>query len=714
MAESILRLYKTEITPQRNAWVENISNYLSECGIAFEVNPFQYQKIELDKTLKIAIDQYWSAIGDANYCSIEQDGMDYYYFIISAKWTGTQCVTLSLSIDSVNTFGDMLEWSPKTTIIREHVDRFEDIQPINFGEAMTVSRKIDDVDEGASGLLKIKSSDSKIIDSNSILNQAWYLVYRTPEEPSSTSPVDCFLLPKYDSDVCYKNTTTTTTVTYEVSDFELDYWYYWLYSDNPNGVAKVDVTYTLVENGNYVGLAFHRTSSGLNAYVLLNQTGELPGIKASLIWQNKTGVTVTWTKSNSIRRGADFIADLAYIQRYYTEYSLTAGVAGKEYLKGISAIDRTKSTIVKIIECPYCPINLNFDALGVMVLPTGWRITNDNYLKLSSLTLDFYKTLDNVLSLPLKTSLSFTSKDKMVKIKRNKGYESKLYNSDFYTLKIAYDSFSSEIKLERINTFSSNILSIEYKQSNNITSDCGFKIDCASKLNYKGIGDYDFYILSSRNNESPIYTNAYLDYKRTGAYYDKKNAEVSTGMAWMSAGVALVGAAASAVASVGTGGLSLVATAALTTSAITSIASAINTTASNERGIQQTIDEKKAQASQITGSDDLNLLNWYNGNKLHVVTYSVTDKMKQVLADLFHYCGYARNMQGKPDFSSRYWFNYVQCNAVFVPSASSKIYANFQSDMKTRFAAGVTYYHRRDDEYDWNQEYENWEVGFFS
>lgn len=714
MAESILRLYKTEITPQRNAWVDDLPSYLSDCGVAFEVNPFQYQKIELDKTIKIALDQYWSAIGDANYCSIEQDGMTYYYFILSAKWSGVQCVTLSLSIDSVNTFGDMIDWSEKTTIIREHADRFENIQPMTFGEAMTLSRKIDDVDEGASNLLKVKVGDSKIIDSNSALNQKWYLVYRTPDEPTSTSPVECFLLPYYDSSICHKNTTTTTTVTYEVSDFELGYWYYWLYSDNPNGVVKVDSTYTLVENGDYVGLAFHRTSSGLSAYVLLNQTGELPAVKASLIWQNKTGVSVTWTKSNSIRRGADFIADLAYIQRYYSEYSLTAGVAGKEYLKGISAIDRTKSNIVKIIECPYCPINLNFSALDVMVLPTGWRITNDNYLKLNDLTLDFYKTLDNIVSLPLKISISFLTKKLMVKAARDNSLEPKLYNSDFYTLKIAYDSFSSEIKLEKINSFTSNIISIQYKQSNNITSDCGFKIDSSSRLNYKSIGDYDFYIISTRNNESPIYTNAYLDYKRTGAYYDKKNAEISTGMAWMSAGVALVGAAASAVASVGTGGLSLVATAAFTSSAITSIANAINTTASNERGIQQTIDEKKAQASQVAGSDDLNLLNWYNGNKLHVVTYSVTDKMKQVLSDLFHYCGYARNMQGIPDFKSRYWFNYVQCNAVFKPSASTKVFANFQSDLKTRFSAGVTRYHRNDNAYDWDQQYENWEVGFFS
>ena len=710
MAESILRLYKTEITPQRNAWVDDLPSYLSDCGVAFEVNPFQYQKIELDKTIKIAIDQYWSAIGDANYCSIEQDGMTYYYFILSAKWSGVQCVTLSLSIDSVNTFGDMIDWSEKTTIIREHVDRFTNIQPIVAGEDMKIYRKIDDVDEGLNGIVKIKTGDDKIQDNNIETNQKWYLVYKTPNNPTETSPVDCLLVPEKANSILYEST-SSSAVTWNPSDFEVGYYYYWLNSDN-SGCYFMIGTQTYVASVTGVGYVFYHSSNGLTVWSMI-MSGTTPAITTTKLFNESTTISIKFVKSNSIRRSTEFTADLAWIQRYGVEIDLQASTAGKKYLQSISTIDRTQSTLLKIIACPYCPININFVSYQMSV-PDGWEITPGGYLKLSDLNKEFKKTLSNVFALPLQVTLSASTIDDFKKSVRNSKYEAKLYNSDFFTLKVTYDSFYSEIQLEKISAFTLPVISIEYKQSNGIVSDCGFRIDSTSTLTYKGNTDYDLYLISTRNNETPIYTNDYLNYLRTGYNYDRKNQVASNVGTWLGAGMSLAGAVASFAASGVTGGVSAVAGIALTASAATTLTSAVTNTVKQEQSIQQKIDEKKAQASQVAGSNDLNIMNWYNGNKLHVVTYSVTDKMKQVLSDLFHYCGYARNMQGIPDFKSRYWFNYVQCNAVFKPSASTKVFANFQSDLKTRFAAGVTRYHRNGNAYDWDQEFENWEVGFFS
>ena len=338
-------------------------------------------------------------------------------------------------------------------------------------------------------------------------------------------------------------------------------------------------------------------------------------------------------------------------------------------------------------------------------------ITATGALKLASPLADFSRTLSNAVALPLQVTLSTDDLDEFKHRARDIKYESKLYNSAFYTYKFTYDSFNTELQLENIGDYTTPVLSIQYKQANTITSDCGFKIDSTSALEYNSTGDYDMYILSTRNNESPIYTNSYLDYIRTGYNYDRKNEATSNIGTWVGAAISIVGAIASAASSAGSGGLSMVASITLATTAIKSIANSISSTITTERSIQQKIAEAKAQASQITASNDINLLNWYSGNKLHAMTYQATDKMREQLWDLFHYCGYARNIQEKPNFTSRYWFNYVQCNLDDQDVDSTPLLNNYIDDIKSRWSAGVTVYHCHDGEYDWNQQYENWETG---
>lgn len=231
-------------------------------------------------------------------------------------------------------------------------------------------------------------------------------------------------------------------------------------------------------------------------------------------------------------------------------------------------------------------------------------------------------------------------------------------------------------------------------------------------MTYRNVGDYDMYILSTRNNESAIYTSDYLNYLRTGYNYDRKNQIRSNVGTWVGAAVSIAGAAVSAALAVPTGGLSLVAAVSLGATAITTFSSAIVNTISQERSIQQKLDESKAQATQVSGSNDLSLLNWYSGNKLHVMTYQVTDKMREQLGDLFYYCGYARNIREKPNFTSRYWFNYVQCTPDDKDIDSTPLLNNYIDDIKARWGAGVTVYHCHDGEYDWDQQYENWEIKF--
>ena len=97
---------------------------------------------------------------------------------------------MQLSLDSINTFNGYIDFSSKTTVIRQHEDRFRDIQPIKAGTELKLYRQIDNVDEGITPT-KLKASDTRITDLTANLNQTWYLVYRTPDTPTSNSPIEC-------------------------------------------------------------------------------------------------------------------------------------------------------------------------------------------------------------------------------------------------------------------------------------------------------------------------------------------------------------------------------------------------------------------------------------------------------------------------------------------------------------------------------------------
>ena len=94
MAISKIKIYRTNITPERNALVENIETYLYGLVPTYSNDNFQYQKLGLDFTTKIPVDQ--ATIGNqsiGNYASIEQDGKTWYYFIINPTYSSKEHFT---------------------------------------------------------------------------------------------------------------------------------------------------------------------------------------------------------------------------------------------------------------------------------------------------------------------------------------------------------------------------------------------------------------------------------------------------------------------------------------------------------------------------------------------------------------------------------------------------------------------------------------------
>ena len=412
----------------------------------------------------------------------------------------------------------------------------------------------------------------------------------------------------------------------------------------------------------------------------------------------------------------NFIPEIDVTSQNYGYYSILGQVEARNYstitvgqtsatLLSIDSVDRTDTRIVKIIKTPYAPFTLDF-SLGKLNIPTGWTYSG-GYLLLNDLNTEFLNIVEGNDDLSSYVNLTVVPSD----IGKNKDndikYESKLYNSNYFSLKYIYDSFEKEFLLERYNTNSAFPgVRIDFKQSNNISSNAVFKFT-PMNATYKEPTLYGQFLNVNRQNEVALYNSDYLNYIRNGYNYDKKAKERQDLSSWTGFGVGLIAtglsftpiagvAAAAAVISFGA-------------STINSLVSAINTEASNEQAIQQKLENAKRSAASVSNTEDLNLLSYYNGNRLIKYTENINDNIKKSIYDLFRLTGYACNDYAVPVVNSRLYYNFLQCKAD-IEETDWTYGKEFLDDIKAKYEIGVTYFHRVDGTYDWRQRKENFET----
>lgn len=719
---STLKIYQCELTPEKNALIEGIDSYLLNKTTYTSTN-FQYIQLDLDIKIKVNLSQdFAAATSIGNYVSINQDNKTWYYFITSAKWRAKNTVELSLSIDSVNTFKEDFTFTDKTHITRQHKNRFSNTSPLIAGHN-TLYYDVDDKDEGISGAVQYKISDTTIYSGNRWLNQHWYLVYES--DVDAAKGIKCTLYPEKAVPVASLDTSGNILPT-DLANYN-EYHY----------VSVVNnTTRTTINFNNRTFTLGQQYSSGTIisfSYWKSNDIGHVDQIEiAALVSQD--GKSGTWKNLNGTLNGSTYANQLKLIEASHynksftvyntladierlTEYDYDQSASTVTKCQDISSVVRTSDTIVKIIELPYAPADFTWNGYDIK-LPLGWSLANNGskYYITPDIETEFGATILHNQELGLTKDYFIgllpgdTEKSVLLSKSKDLNLEPKLLHSSLYTYKLVYDSYSTQIPFEKISVTPDNLplLNIEYKQSNTISSNLGFKYDLKN-VSYTESGDYSKYLIATRNNESPIYNNAYISYLRTGYNYDRKAQTTQNQQTWWSFGIQLVGAGISVAAAIPTGGLSIVAAAALGTSAIGSFASAIASTAKSEQTIEAKLAELKAQATAVSGSDDLNLLNWYNGNKLHIMEYQISDKLKDLMSQTFYYFGYANDSYGIPNYNSRTWFNYIQCEPRFQEETTS-IYQDYVADIKARYAAGVTVYHRVNNTWDLNQTKENWET----
>lgn len=130
---SSLTFYKdSEILPEKNFFVEGIEDYLSSFNEnqKIVINEFQYLRISLSLDIKIHRNEEstsYLANNNFNYLKVNQDGKNYYFFVINKTQVAEETIALSLQLDTINT----LRWnsdfsvSSRTKVLREHKDRYQ-------------------------------------------------------------------------------------------------------------------------------------------------------------------------------------------------------------------------------------------------------------------------------------------------------------------------------------------------------------------------------------------------------------------------------------------------------------------------------------------------------------------------------------------------------------------------------------------------------------
>lgn len=778
MATSTIKIYKTVLTPSRNALVDDLDEYLNtEATLTYEDSSFQYQKLGLDIDIKINITQdVISNYNLGNYVVIAQDGKKWYYFIMNTEWKGTKTVNLKLSIDSINTFRNDLTFTDRTTIQRQHGNRL--LNPTNSNYFI---RLVDRISEQIPATKEL-TGQSVINKSNQ--NFDWYLIYKTRDEltpDNPNNPIHCYTIAS--KSIVISKTGGGASRTLTPTDLPEGQYNYVLRSDNLSGKVTlscyagysqstkwdissrdliIDSEYTVatpttvnteygpaptgydiavyrLKNFKFVNAGNNRIDLILDGDFVRNEGHQ--GSQLNPVFSISSGFVVvsnmpvnagsdlTLQELNFTRITNDGSIPFQYAQTLITDTMVyNIGTQVTRSTVAFSSVDKTDSKIIKIIKLPYAPCNVTYSN-GVYNFPSEWQYES-GYMRLNDASLSTEFLNENIEKIPVKEL--FVQKPATISptALNNLNYESKLFHSDFYTFKLVYDSFAKEIQLERYETgladenyaWTPNDVGIwfHFKPTNTINSKFAFRFDTyltddsgnTDFASYHENTDYEKYLLISRNNEETVFSNDYLNYIRTGYNYDKKSKEEQLNKSWLLGGLQLAAGVASFAVSAYTGGVSAAAGISLVSGAIAMFASNTYTQVSNERSMQAKLASLAAQSSNVAGADDVDLLSFYNKNRLTVIKYGPIEEQRKALGRMFYLCGYKRDIIDTPNTTSRYWFNFIQCKPVFNEEGITP-YNDYIQDVKSRYESGVTVYHHHagvGTGWDWQQQYENWET----
>ena len=593
--------------------------------------------------------------------------------------------------------------------------------------------EIDYIPEGINpSLFRSHEFTTEIVD-NPPLQDSWYLLYRNQSEPDADhqfiNPVDCYLIPEK-----WVSVKVSSITAGKMNANSLESGKYYMNIIVGTGIADV---YTL-DDGTNIGA----TSLGTHAVFIVLYKNANDRIVVSMCegdianpsdnvfplasYETKT-LTInhlpqSYKEVNALPTGHSYTA-WNNVYNGGTSGSWTSGDVNLS-TDDISNLDRTDSRNIKLIKLPYCPYD--FTITGGMIdisNDTNWEYASCQdggtcyclkLIKDAKLQKDFEGA-------PLLSYLRNTTMDELPHPPANTDsrYSSlldpKLLHSEFHREAYFYDSFEKDIDLEKLdldwyldNSFDLGEFEITFTMTKTINSRFMFTFkDCHMRLSDSNI---PLVLPVARNNEEVLYNVPYVNYIRTGFNYDVKAKTLQVGSnVW---GAAMSGASSLAALVAPSVTLKAVAIVGAVISFANSVKGAIVSAANADNSIKRKFEETKRQTDSVQGSDDVDLMTEYCGNRLRYSVYAPNPLMKSYLNDLFFYAGYRTNRMGIPLHINRINFDYLECEAQIESIRS--IPSDCLAELINSFRSGVTYIHHNPSiGWDFEQTHENWERFIF-
>ncbi len=689
-----LTLYSTEIDPRRNLFIDEIEQYLSRTSIKWAFDEFKRFTPSQSVTVKLSVEDAALAVGSylsarCNYArvtysdSASANFFYWYYFVSSIEMIADGTLAVTLQLDAINSFrnwkGALTE---RTYVMRHLINRWDaDGRPIAVFSS-----------EGTSGKI-VKASEAEIASS------PCYLIYETADgEPTLHCTDKEGLLVK--NSVLIKNEWLASRISALAISPE--------YMMSGASSKKVTINYRITSSQSMktytlsstdtlsVGVrqSAYKNSSGVTNYVI--NIWVRKGDATTPTWQTKysTGVNPTALdyieivgsgSFNLVQCAADITIDTSGTITYVEPGARTACQT-----EPIASIDRTKSTLFKIVEIPFTP---DVGEYGRFVWDKDSIYFEFDDLE-SQITYTDKIYLDNIIR---KRPDSYASASEAM------ADDPKLFSGEFSYYKVVYDSYSTVISLENLNTSATDVY-LKWTGSTAMSSSSIFQVMqkngnvAVTPLNIEE--DYPFLISSDRNNELPLYNSEWLNYLRVGYNYDKKTNAMSIATSVLST----VGSFIMAAATAASGGLTAPVTAGLAVGLAGAAVSGWSSTAStiNSQVAKET--QLKNQSFSVASVNDLSLFKAYGNATAKVEWWEPREDYRAQLEALFFYKGYARGWQYSPDLSIRTDFDYIEC----VPAWSGKFIEQtppqFISLLSDRLAEGVTIIHCNNWTWDISQE----------
>lgn len=518
MANSILMLFNTEITPDRNCKVDELESYLNDCE-KLNIGEFQYQKIGLSMAIKIKADQSLVANKQYNYARIEQDGRPYYFFINSADWVARKTVALNLVMDTINTWWDDLKWNGKTTISRQHMDRWLGM------DGSSLRNRIDHYSEGFNPTLNWAQKEELIEGTRC------YVVYKTRDGITQDDIINPISATVFYDEAKVISTQKNNPIQTLGPTWDTGSYYFITSTGTENASLRVSATtpYTIT---------FDSYSDSRNAYLrAVRIEPAVGGMNLKKIWY--TGDTYPYAYQGMTEEFAPYNATITLnnIREYHItpdtdEYAnirllnvidgleervvVNSGVIPAQITTPFSLLDRSNSNFMKIVQVPYDLVDGKWNGqTGVFEFSNGW-VFNPGWGGIETDLTDRFFTADVATIEP--TEIFYTTIASSPNINdefKGAALEPKLWNSEFTNVFLNFDAETLQIKPERITKINRvPTFDIKFALSNAISSDMMFKIDW--NVDYIKESKYDGTMISARNMEKPIYNNNYVDYLRNG------------------------------------------------------------------------------------------------------------------------------------------------------------------------------------------------------